>query len=155
MGDSRGHWEGNTLVVETINFNDQIGAGGGFFSDAAKVIERFTPSLRLGTPEEVVARRNLRAAELEIADAARATEAGDLLRAAPGVEEVEHYGNVLRVAVRGGADPAALVSRTLEGRAIAVAGLREVRITVEDAFVSMVRDQDRAVGAASTGGRAA
>jgi hypothetical protein len=42
MGDSRGHWEGNTLVVETINFNDQTGAGGGFFSDAAKVTERFT-----------------------------------------------------------------------------------------------------------------
>jgi len=111
--------------------------------------------LDIGTPEEVVARRNLRAAELEIADAARATEADDLLRAAPGVEEVEHYGNLLRVAVRGGADPAALVSRTLEGRAIAIAGLREVRITVEDAFVSMVRDQDRADGVASTGGRAA
>jgi hypothetical protein len=41
MGDSRGHWEGNTLVVETINFNDQTGAVGGFFSDAAKVTERF------------------------------------------------------------------------------------------------------------------
>jgi hypothetical protein len=42
MGDSRGHWEGNTLVVETVNFNDQTGAGGAFFSDAAKVTERFT-----------------------------------------------------------------------------------------------------------------
>jgi hypothetical protein len=42
MGDSRGHWEGNTLVVETTNLNDQTGTGGGYFSDAAKLTERFT-----------------------------------------------------------------------------------------------------------------
>ena len=42
MGDSRGHWEGNTLVVETTNLNNQTGAGGGYFSDAARLIERFT-----------------------------------------------------------------------------------------------------------------
>src|SRR5215471_19553223 len=42
MGDSRGHWEGNTLVVETTNFNNKIGTGGGFFSDAARLTERFT-----------------------------------------------------------------------------------------------------------------
>ena len=42
MGDSRGHWEGNTLVVETTNFNNETGVGGGFFSPAAKVTERFT-----------------------------------------------------------------------------------------------------------------
>jgi hypothetical protein len=42
MGDSRGHWEGNTLVVETTNLNNQTGAAGGFFSDAARLTERFT-----------------------------------------------------------------------------------------------------------------
>jgi hypothetical protein len=42
MGDSRGHWEGATLVVETTNFNDQTGAAGAFFSDSAKLTERFT-----------------------------------------------------------------------------------------------------------------
>ncbi len=41
MGDSRGHWEGNTLVVETTNLKDQPGAGGGLFSDAAVLTERF------------------------------------------------------------------------------------------------------------------
>ena len=42
LGDSRGHWEGNTFVVETTNFNNQTGAGGGYFSDAAKLTEKFT-----------------------------------------------------------------------------------------------------------------
>jgi hypothetical protein len=42
MGDSRGHWEGNTLVVETKNFNDKTGAGGAYFTDAAVLTERFT-----------------------------------------------------------------------------------------------------------------
>ncbi len=41
MGDSRGHWEGNTLVVETTNLKDQPGVGGGLFTDAAVLTERF------------------------------------------------------------------------------------------------------------------
>ena len=47
MGDARGHWEGNTLVVETTNFlgNKNAMAVNGWgtpASDALKVIERFT-----------------------------------------------------------------------------------------------------------------
>jgi ABC-2 type transport system ATP-binding protein len=102
--------------------------------------------LDTGTPEQIVARRGLRAAELQIEDVARATEAAELLRAEPDVEEVEHYGPVLRVATRGGADPADVARRALRPAAIALASLREARITVEDAFVSMVRAEDRARG---------
>jgi hypothetical protein len=47
MGDARGHWEGNTLVVETTNFlgnrTGLVGNGGGTpTSDALKLTERFT-----------------------------------------------------------------------------------------------------------------
>jgi hypothetical protein len=29
LGDSRGHWDGSTLVIETTNFTDQTSIGGG------------------------------------------------------------------------------------------------------------------------------
>jgi hypothetical protein len=40
MGDPRGHWEGNTLVVETTNFTDKTSFRGA--SDKLRVIEKFT-----------------------------------------------------------------------------------------------------------------
>src|SRR5262247_1890349 len=43
MGDSRGHWEGNTLVVETTNFLAGIPVANTPTSDALRVVERFTP----------------------------------------------------------------------------------------------------------------
>jgi hypothetical protein len=46
MGDSRGHWEGNTLVIETTNFTDRtsVGPNGGGprHSAAMKMTERLT-----------------------------------------------------------------------------------------------------------------
>lgn len=40
LGDSRGHWEGNTLVVDTTNFTDQTAFRGA--SERMHLIERFT-----------------------------------------------------------------------------------------------------------------
>jgi len=40
MGDSRGHWEGNTLVVETTNFSNRTLYRGS--AETLKLIERFT-----------------------------------------------------------------------------------------------------------------
>jgi len=43
MGDARGHWEGNTLVVDTTNLNakSRLDVVGDFFSDNAHIVERF------------------------------------------------------------------------------------------------------------------
>ena len=54
LGDSRGHWDGSTLVVDTINFNDKLDGGvympghrGALFTqrgsgETLHVVERFT-----------------------------------------------------------------------------------------------------------------
>jgi hypothetical protein len=49
MGDARGHWDGNTLVVETTNFiGGRLGIGdngeGLKYSDDLRLVERFTRS---------------------------------------------------------------------------------------------------------------
>jgi len=46
MGDSRGKFEGNTLVVDVIHFNDQtwFDRAGNFHSGDLHVIERYTPT---------------------------------------------------------------------------------------------------------------
>ena len=98
--------------------------------------------LDVGTPDEIVARRRLRVLELEVD---RATEAADLLRAHPDVEEVAHYGHLLRLATRNAVDPAALVASL----AIQATQTRPARVTVEDAFVSMVREDCRREQAAA------
>jgi hypothetical protein len=40
MGDSRGHWEGNTLVIETTNFSSKANFRGS--ADGLRLVERFT-----------------------------------------------------------------------------------------------------------------
>jgi hypothetical protein len=44
IGDSRGHWEGETLVVDVANLNPEtwFDRSGNFHSDALHIVERFT-----------------------------------------------------------------------------------------------------------------
>ncbi|MBI5516754.1 MAG: ABC transporter ATP-binding protein [Deltaproteobacteria bacterium] len=101
-----------------------------------------------GTPSEVLERRRLRVAELQLQGSLRAAE---LLRAHPSVDEVGHFGHLLRVATRDLTDPVALAREVLSADGLAVDSAREVRPTIEDAFVSMVREDARA---ANNGGGA-
>ena len=43
LGDSRGHWEGDTLVVDVTDFNDEtwLDRAGNYHSDALHVVERW------------------------------------------------------------------------------------------------------------------
>ena len=45
MGDSRGRWEGDTLVVDVIHFGEEtwLDRAGNYHSDALHVVERYTP----------------------------------------------------------------------------------------------------------------
>ena len=44
FGDSVGHWEGDTLVVDVTHLNDEtwLANGGYFHTDALHVVERYT-----------------------------------------------------------------------------------------------------------------
>lgn len=45
MGDSRGRWDGDTFVVDVVDFNDEtwFDRAGNFHSDELHVVERYTP----------------------------------------------------------------------------------------------------------------
>ena len=95
--------------------------------------------LDVGTPEQIIERRALRALELET-DKPR--EAAQLLRQQAEVDEVAHYGHVLRLTTRGDVEPAAFARALLERHGIAVQATSASRVSVEDAFVSMVREDE-------------
>ncbi|HKY35664.1 MAG TPA: ABC transporter ATP-binding protein [Polyangiaceae bacterium] len=97
--------------------------------------------LDVGTPEQIVERRELCALELETD---RPREAAELLRKQPEVDEVAHYGHVLRLTTRSGVDPSAFTLGLLQQHGIAVQSSAPSRVSVEDAFVSMVRQDELA-----------
>jgi ABC-2 type transport system ATP-binding protein len=95
--------------------------------------------LDVGTPAEVVGRRNLRVVELAVD---RPVEAAGALRAHPQVDAVSQFGHDVRVAARG-VDPEALAREVLTPLGIGFRAARPDRPSVEDAFVSIVREEER------------
>ena len=58
MGDSRGRWEGDTLVVDVVHFTDMtwFDRAGNFHSELLHVVERYTPA----GPDHIQYRRRSR-----------------------------------------------------------------------------------------------
>ena len=92
--------------------------------------------LDLATPSEIVERRHLKILELEVEDLPAAAAE---LNGVAGVEEIGAYGGRLRVTLRGQSDES--VRNALGAR---IRSLRPGVPTVEDAFVSMVREEGAA-----------
>lgn len=104
--------------------------------------------LDIGTPREIVERRRLDAAEVQVENPALAAER---LRQLPQIEEVLHHGHVLRVCTKGGSNARQTSCEMLAHAGLAVHSAVSVRVTVEDAFVAMVRaDAARERAAEST-----
>ena len=101
--------------------------------------------LAVGTPDEVVRARELSVVELEVDHAVAAAE---LLRTLPQIDAVSHFGRILRVAVRGAAEPISAVIEPLRAAGHDPRDVKDSQATVEDAFVSMVRE-DEALRAAT------
>jgi ABC-2 type transport system ATP-binding protein len=102
--------------------------------------------LATGTPSEIVAQRQLSMIDVETA---RSVQAAELLRQTPGVEEVNHFGEKLRVALRRVDHAEDYVRRTLTAAGIVFTRCDTSRANVEDAFVSMVREDERQRATAS------
>jgi ABC-2 type transport system ATP-binding protein len=95
--------------------------------------------LASGTPREIVDRRALSISLLEV-EPGKTLQAAELIKALPGVEEVNHFGLVTRVASRNLEQPEQALRDTLKSAGIALQTFTASKPNVEDAFVSMVRE---------------
>jgi ABC-2 type transport system ATP-binding protein len=92
--------------------------------------------LDAGTPQAIVERRQLDVAELVVENSTRAAE---LLVKDARVEEVSHFGHLLRLCVKGGAEAQRVAREVLASASITIQASSSVRANVEDAFMAMVR----------------
>jgi ABC-2 type transport system ATP-binding protein len=111
--------------------------------------------LATGTPDEIVQARAISVVEIEVAPE-HAQAADEILHALPDLEEINHFGRVMRVALRRSADAGKHVRDALGQASIPLLRCEPIRADVEDAFVSMVREDERirAQGTATARGRA-
>lgn len=93
--------------------------------------------LKIGRPQAIVDERGLSVAEVVVDDVAAATRA---FRGPAEVDECAHYGHVLRLATRRGTDAVQWARQRLGDQGVAIVSIQAARATVEDAFVSMVRE---------------
>ena len=127
--------EGTTVIVTT------------HYMDEAERCHRLAFIFRgllldVGSPRELIERRHLDAAEVEVDDPMKAADA---LHASGEVEELAHFGRRMRVIVKG-ADAREVAARVLAQAGIATSMLEASRPSVEDAFVSIVRHEERSRG---------
>jgi ABC-2 type transport system ATP-binding protein len=95
--------------------------------------------LASGTPRAIVDRRALSISLLEV-EPSKTLQAAELIKQLPGVEEVNHFGLVTRVASRNLEHPEQAIRGVLENAGIALHTFTASTPNVEDAFVSMVRE---------------
>lgn len=94
--------------------------------------------LRLGTPSAVKEETGVAVVEIELADS-DLLPASERLRTLDGVIECAHFGHVLRVTTQNVTEPLTLLRSALSPD-IRVRSVRSAPATVEDAFVTMVRE---------------
>jgi ABC-2 type transport system ATP-binding protein len=124
---------GGTTVIVTTHYMDEA-------ERCHRLAFIFRGSLLdIGTPAEVIARRNIRVGIISTPDVA---DAVDRLVGHPAVDEVAPFGDRLRLATLDGADPIALAEDVL-GSSMSRDDSREIVPNVEDAFVAMVHSEAR------------